>query len=77
MLYTKDVGDPDLLIRTGGEFRISNFLLWQIAYTEIYITERFWPEFRKEDLIKAIKNYQQRERKFGKVSEQDKIEHIK
>lgn len=69
MLYTKDIEDPDLLIRTGGEFRMSNFLLWQIAYTEIYITERFWPEFRKEDLIKAIKDYQQRERKFGKVSE--------
>ena len=77
MLYTKDIGDPDLLIRTGGEFRISNFLLWQIAYTEIYITERFWPEFRKEDLIEAIKEYQQRERKFGKVSEQNQIEHIK
>lgn len=69
MLYTKDIEDPDLLIRTGGEFRMSNFLLWQIAYTEIYITGRFWPEFRKEDLIKAIKDYQQRERKFGKVSE--------
>ena len=69
-LYTKDLIDPDLLIRTGGEFRISNFLLWQIAYTEIHITNRFWPEFNKQDLINAICDYQNRERRFGKTSEQ-------
>ena len=62
--------DPDLLIRTSGEFRISNFLLWQLAYTEIYITEVLWPDFRKADLYNAIENYQGRERRFGKVSEQ-------
>jgi len=70
MLHTKDLLDPDLLIRTGGEFRISNFLLWQIAYTEIHITDRYWPEFDKQDLINAIYDYQNRERRFGRVSEQ-------
>ena len=70
MLYTKDLIDPDLLIRTGGEFRISNFLLWQIAYTEIHITDRYWPEFDKQDLINAIYEYQNRDRRFGKVNEQ-------
>ena len=69
MLYTKDLRDPDLLIRTGGECRISNFLLWQIAYTEIHITDRYWPEFDKEDLMKAIYEYQNRDRRFGKISE--------
>jgi len=68
MLYTKDLRDPDLLIRTGGECRISNFLLWQIAYTEIHITDRYWPEFDKEDLMKAIYEYQNRDRRFGKIS---------
>jgi undecaprenyl diphosphate synthase len=66
-LDTKNVPDPELLIRTSGEMRISNFLLWQIAYTEIYITQKLWPDFRKEDLYEAICEYQKRERRFGKV----------
>ncbi len=66
-LETAGVPDPELLIRTSGEMRISNFLLWQIAYTELYITETLWPDFRKEDLYKAICAYQKRERRFGKV----------
>jgi undecaprenyl diphosphate synthase len=66
-LQTKDVPDPELLIRTSGEMRISNFLLWQIAYTELYITPKLWPDFRKEDLYEAICEYQKRERRFGKV----------
>jgi len=69
-LYTAALPDPDLLIRTSGEFRISNFLLWQCAYTEIYITDVLWPDFRREDLYLAIEDYQKRERRFGKVSEQ-------
>lgn len=69
-LYTKDIPDPDLLIRTSGEFRISNFLLWQIAYSEIYITETLWPEFRQEEFVSAIENYVSRERRFGMVTEQ-------
>lgn len=69
-LSTKDIPDPDLLIRTSGEYRISNFLLWEMAYTEIYVTETLWPEFEKEDLIKALLNYQSRERRFGLTSEQ-------
>lgn len=69
-LTTKDMTDPDLLIRSGGEYRISNFLLWQIAYAELYITETLWPEFRSQNLIGAIKDYQNRERRFGLVSEQ-------
>ena len=73
MLYTKDLTDPDLLIRTGGEFRISNFLLWQIAYTEIHITDRYWPEFDKQDLMQAIYEYQSRERRFGKISKQVQV----
>jgi len=64
--------DPELLIRTSGEMRISNFLLWQIAYTEIYITDKLWPDFRREDLYEAIDNFQKRERRFGKISEQVK-----
>jgi undecaprenyl diphosphate synthase len=64
------VPDPELLIRTSGEYRISNFLLWQIAYTELYFTEALWPDFRKEDFYKAIIDYQRRERRFGKTSEQ-------
>ena len=66
-LETKDIPDPALLIRTSGEMRISNFLLWQIAYTELYITQKLWPDFRKEDLYEAINEYQKRERRFGKV----------
>jgi len=69
-LTTADVPDPDLLIRTSGEQRISNFLLWQIAYAELYFTPTLWPDFNKEDLFKAIVEYQQRERRFGKISEQ-------
>jgi undecaprenyl diphosphate synthase len=66
-LDTANIPDPELLIRTSGEMRISNFLLWQIAYTELYITQKFWPDFRKEDLYEAICAYQKRERRFGKV----------
>jgi undecaprenyl diphosphate synthase len=66
-LETHGIPDPELLIRTSGEMRISNFLLWQIAYTELYITPKLWPDFRKEDLYEAICAYQQRERRFGKV----------
>ena len=69
-LTTKLVPEPELLIRTGGEKRISNFLLWQIAYTELYFTETLWPDFKKIDLEKAIMNYQSRERRFGKTTEQ-------
>ncbi|MDH7445333.1 isoprenyl transferase [Aquimarina sp. 2201CG14-23] len=69
-LYTKSLPDVDLLIRTSGEQRISNFLLWQIAYAELYFTEILWPDFKKTDLFEAILNYQQRERRFGKTSEQ-------
>jgi undecaprenyl diphosphate synthase len=70
MLQTKDIPDPELLIRTSGEFRISNFLLWQIAYTELYFTDTLWPDFTREDLYKAILDYQHRERRFGMISEQ-------
>lgn len=66
-LETNGVPDPELLIRTSGEMRVSNFLLWQIAYTELYITPKLWPDFRKEDLYEAICAYQKRERRFGKV----------
>ena len=69
-LCTKNIPDPELLIRTSGEYRISNFLLWQIAYSELYFTDVLWPDFQKEDLYKAIVNYQSRERRFGKTSEQ-------
>jgi len=69
-LSTAGVPDPDLLVRTSGEFRISNFLLWQLAYTEIYITPRYWPGFRRDELYAAIRDYQKRERRFGMVSEQ-------
>ena len=69
-LYTKNYPDPDLLIRTSGELRISNFLLWQCAYTEMYLTKTYWPAFREEDLFKAILDFQDRERRFGKTSEQ-------
>ena len=71
-LSTKSVPDPELLIRTSGEKRISNFLLWQIAYTELYFTDTLWPDFRKKDLISAIIDYQKRERRFGKSGEQIK-----
>ena len=66
-LYTAEMPDPDLLIRTSGEMRISNFLLWQLAYTEIFITDTLWPDFGKDEFMRILKNYQQRERRFGKV----------
>jgi undecaprenyl diphosphate synthase len=71
-LNTKDIPDPELLIRTSGEIRISNFLLWQLAYTELYFTEVLWPDFRKEHLVDAILDYQKRERRFGKTGAQIK-----
>jgi undecaprenyl diphosphate synthase len=71
-LYTQNLPDVDLLIRTSGEHRISNFLLWQIAYAELYFTEVLWPDFKEEDLYEAIISYQKRERRFGKTSEQIK-----
>jgi undecaprenyl diphosphate synthase len=69
-LNTAEIPDPELLIRTSGEYRISNFLLWQIAYTELFFTEKLWPDFRKEDLFEAVFDFQNRERRFGKISEQ-------
>lgn len=69
-LYTHNIPEPDLLIRTGGDYRISNFMLWQLAYSEFYITPIFWPEFNEEELMKAIHEYNSRERRFGKTSEQ-------
>ncbi len=69
-LNTAEIPDPGLLIRTSGEYRISNFLLWQIAYSELYFTEKLWPDFRKDDLFEAVFDYQNRERRFGKTSEQ-------
>lgn len=69
-LYTAEIPEPELMIRTSGELRLSNFLLWQSAYTELYFTEEFWPEFGKESLYKAIIDYQNRERRFGKTSDQ-------
>ncbi len=69
-LYTNDLPDPDLLIRTSGEMRLSNFLLYQCAYTELYITPVLWPDFREEEFFAALEEYQRRERRFGKISEQ-------
>ena len=69
-LYTAGIPDPELMIRTSGEQRISNFLLWQLAYTEFYFTEKFWPDFDREELYQAILTYQARERRFGKTTEQ-------
>ena len=66
-LYTRGLPDPDLLIRTSGEMRLSNFLLWQLSYAEIYITKKYWPDFSKEDYVKAVREYQKRERRFGDV----------
>lgn len=71
-LTTAGIPDPDLLIRTGGEMRISNFLLWQIAYSEIYVTDKYWPDFDKDSFCEAIIDFQTRERRFGKTSEQIK-----
>jgi undecaprenyl diphosphate synthase len=69
-LSTRSLPDPELLIRTSGEFRISNFLLWEIAYAEIFITPKLWPDFRRDDLYAALVDYQKRERRFGKISDQ-------
>ncbi|MBW2631862.1 MAG: isoprenyl transferase [Deltaproteobacteria bacterium] len=69
-LHTANIPDPDLLIRTSGEYRLSNFLLWQLAYTELYFTDVLWPEFSRDDLIEAIMDYQRRERRFGLISDQ-------
>jgi undecaprenyl diphosphate synthase len=69
-LFTSGMPNPELLIRTSGEYRISNYLLWQIAYAELYFTPKLWPDFRKEDLFEAILDYQKRERRFGLTSEQ-------
>lgn len=69
-LTTRDIPDPDLLIRTGGEQRISNFLLWQLSYAELYFSDVYWPDFREDELYKAILSYQERERRFGKTTEQ-------
>ena len=71
-LTTASMPDPDLLIRTGGDHRVSNYLLWQIAYAEIYVTDTFWPDFSREDFFTAIANYQNRERRFGLTSAQIK-----
>ena len=73
-LATKDIPDPDLLIRTGGEIRVSNFLLWQIAYTEFYFTDLLWPDFQKETFFEAIADYQRRHRRFGKTEAQVEAE---
>jgi undecaprenyl diphosphate synthase len=76
-LYTVGLPEPDLLIRTSGELRISNFLLWQIAYTELYFTRKLWPDFREKDLVLALLNYQERERRFGLTSQQISSKGIK
>ena len=69
-MATREMPDPDLLIRTGGDLRVSNYLLWQIAYSELYFTSKYWPDFTKEDFVDAIADYQARERRYGKTSEQ-------
>ena len=68
-LYTATMPDPDLLIRTANEFRVSNFMLWQISYSEFYVTDVYWPDFRDEDLDKAIATYAQRDRRYGALSQ--------
>ncbi len=70
LLYTAEIGDPDLLIRTSGEYRVSNFLLWQIAYAEIWVTDRYWPDFRTTDLLESLLAYQKRNRRFGGLPDQ-------
>jgi undecaprenyl diphosphate synthase len=69
-MATREMPDPDLLIRTGGDLRVSNYLLWQIAYSELYFTSKYWPDFTKEDFVEAIADFQARERRYGKTSEQ-------
>ena len=73
-MATRDMPDPDLLIRTGGDLRVSNYLLWQIAYSELYFTSKYWPDFTKEDFVDAVAEFQARERRYGKTSEQVKHE---
>lgn len=75
MMYTGNIPDPELVIRTSGEYRISDFLLWQIAYSELFFTKKYWPDFDKEDFYDALLDYQSRERRFGKTSEQLNPEH--
>ncbi|HPS30389.1 MAG TPA: polyprenyl diphosphate synthase, partial [bacterium] len=76
-LFTHDIPDPDLVIRTSGEIRISNFLLWQIAYSELYFTDILWPDFKEEDIVNALKDFAGRERRFGKTTEQIKKKELK
>ena len=76
-LFTADVPDPDLLIRTSGEMRLSNFFLWQAAYTEIYVTDTLWPDFREPEFLAALAHYQQRERRFGRTAEQVERERLR
>ena len=76
-LSTRDVPDPELIIRTSGEYRLSNFLLWQLAYSELFITDTYWPDFRRNELIEAIRSFQKRERRFGKTSEQVSVNGVK
>jgi len=76
-LWTADIPDPDLLIRTSGEFRLSNFLLWQLAYTEIYVTDTLWPDFDREEFLRALADYQSRERRFGRTTEQQTSAELK
>ena len=72
-LWTADIPDPDFLIRTSGEFRLSNFLLWQLAYTELYVTDTFWPDFTRAEFLRALANYQSRKRRFGRTAEQQTV----
>lgn len=72
-LWTANIPDPDFLIRTSGEFRLSNFLLWQLAYTELYVTDTFWPDFTRDEFLRALANYQSRERRFGRTAEQQTV----
>ncbi len=72
-LWTADIPDPDFLIRTSGEFRLSNFLLWQLAYTELYVTDTLWPDFTRDEFLRALANYQSRERRFGRTAEQQTV----
>jgi undecaprenyl diphosphate synthase len=69
-MTTKEIPDPDLMIRTSGEMRLSNFLLWEMAYSELFVADQYWPDFRREQLYEALENYMGRERRFGKTSEQ-------
>ena len=69
-MWTADIPAPDLLIRTSGEFRISNFMLWQLAYTELYVTDTLWPDFDRDAFLQALADYQQRDRRFGRTAEQ-------